>query len=789
MHVLARSCLITVHPKEKYAMSLIKKVLSGLTGVLVIGAAAATMTGCGAEADSIATGSSASSANRRVAGNLRGGNQPVVGSVVSIYAAGTGGYGSGSTTPLATTISDGNGSFGFTQLSSGPAASGQYVCPSAATQLYILAKGGATQGFGNGVNSAAAFAVAIGPCSSASTVFVNLNEVTSTATMAALQQYFNPVNETFGYPNRAQAAQGFINGVAMISNLVTLSAGAANTGQTVSAIPNGSTNTVAVTITPEYNQINTIANILASCVNTSANTSSNCANLFAYAVPPTPAFTSQPTQSFTTITPANEDTLQAVYFMLTNFTSGGVYSASSAPTSNMAGLYALIPPDVPFQPYYSSVPTDWTIGVTYSTISGTGSCTINTPSTSYGTGSSATQFLLATGGVAVDATGNIWGLAIATGGLYELSPAGIPLACTLGTAAIANVTSFPPPVIDDQGYIWASTNVKSGSNFVMYKVNSATAAIESTWTVGTVYSAYSMGADGSDNIFYSVPASGVFKLTGAAAVGASSSLITSKKIANITVAQATSRPTHLAVDSAGDVWVAMQNAATTTPNCTSTPNEYFYLVYPSTGTGNSNGYLSTNLAAQQYNSACALGNNFGLAVGSSNVYTASSFLDSTSPGNAAWTAIVPGSTPGTVQNVALSSTGLAGMVYTTAVAVDGASNVWSDSRVGSTGQWNSPSSTTAMNHLDVMSSTGVALSASSPGATTASNTGGIQKPSPFLPPTSAFARGIAVDPTGNVWFGTNAATGSSVSALVGAAVPVVTPISVGVKNGSLGRAP
>jgi hypothetical protein len=51
--------------------------------------------------------------------------------------------------------------------------------------------------------------------------------------------------------------------------------------------------------------------------------------------------------------------------------------------------------------------------------------------------------------------------------------------------------------------------------------------------------------------------------------------------------------------------------------------------------------------------------------------------------------------------------------------------------------------------------------------------------------------GIAIDGSGNVWVVNLAdeATPDNVVEFVGAAVPVVTPLAVGVKNGTLGTTP
>jgi hypothetical protein len=53
---------------------------------------------------------------------------------------------------------------------------------------------------------------------------------------------------------------------------------------------------------------------------------------------------------------------------------------------------------------------------------------------------------------------------------------------------------------------------------------------------------------------------------------------------------------------------------------------------------------------------------------------------------------------------------------------------------------------------------------------------------------------VAIDGSGNVWIGNLSGSGAaqatgSITELIGAATPVVTPLSVGVKNNTLGARP
>ena len=110
---------------------------------------------------------------------VRGGQQPVVGANVVLYAAGSGGYGSTNTTQLSSTVTSGaGGSFSITGL---------YTCPSASAQMYLVATGGDS---GAGFNSSLALMAALGSCGNlSSSTFANIDEVTTVAAVYALAPF------------------------------------------------------------------------------------------------------------------------------------------------------------------------------------------------------------------------------------------------------------------------------------------------------------------------------------------------------------------------------------------------------------------------------------------------------------------------------------------------------------------------------------------------------------------------------------------------------------------------
>ncbi len=735
------------------------------------------MAGCADRQFAVSANDPLSSA-ATITGQAFGGHQPIGNATVQLYSVGTTGYGSAGDLYATTTTSiDGNATFSFTQTNPGIPPTGPiapltpvYACPASNPQMYIVIRGGNTLG-GTRTdvnNTAAVSAVAIGPCNSAASLFINLNEVTTVGTMAALQQYFNPVTETFGYPNTPQAIQGFANGVATIGNLVNIAAGTAVTSITVSAVPAGATNSVSVTITPETKKINLIANIMAQCVNTTSNMSTACATLFGAVMPPTAAFTSQPAADYSSITASNEDVLQALYFMLTNPSSGGA--------ANMTTLFNSTVPDVPFAPYYATAPTDWTIAINYTSSS---TCT-------NAAGNTATsKFLNGVNNPVIDAAGNVWASNIsASGNLFEISPTGIPMTCGLGTLA----DTGGPATIDTNGYVWVGSQVASGSpsSYHLYKWNPNSGSLDSTWpAVGTPLA---LAADANGNILYtsstststfSITAGSVNEFAGAAAAGASPGSITTQKIATVY-----SDPIWMAVDSLDRIWVAISHTGTPT-------SEALFDIYPSNNTSGSSymtgisdgahtGFESANVADSNTYSP------YGIAVGATTVDSANGAGSGSSGTSYEWEFFTPSTTPGTA-TATHTGRSIGGLVSPRGIAVDGASNVWGTSNTATTSNYVTGTADSGSNIycLAEISSTGMAISATSTSGY-GLNSGGYQKDPTML---TGSPRGIAIDPTGNVWVGINSTTATSIVELVGTAVPAVTPLSVAAATGKLGQMP
>lgn len=204
-------------------------------------------------------------------GTLRGGQQPIVGAHVYLFAAGTGGYGTASVSLLnssATGHSDATGAYALTDGSGNFSITVDYNC-TANSQVYLLALGGNP---GAGVNSAVGLMAILGNCPAATTfsssLFIAVNEVTTIAAAYAFAPYATDPTHV-GSSGTTLALQGIANAFANASNLVDTASGTALT------------ETPANNRTAPQARINTLGNILAACVNSTGPASTGCSTLFA----------------------------------------------------------------------------------------------------------------------------------------------------------------------------------------------------------------------------------------------------------------------------------------------------------------------------------------------------------------------------------------------------------------------------------------------------------------------------------------------------------------------------
>ncbi len=246
-------------------------------------------------------------------GYVHGGQQPITGAKISMYAAGTSGYGAGATSLLSGAVTtDSNGAFSI---------KGQYTCPTPSTQVYVISQGGDA---GAGFNSDAVLMLALGDCGSLdASDSLNISEVSTVAAVYALGQFITPGTTQVG--TSSTNVTGLKNAFATTVNLVDA------TGAARATTPAGNG-------TVSQKTINTLANIMAVCVNTAGGEGA-CPSLFSLA---TPAGGTAPT-----------DTLWAMLNIAMN------------PGQNVSQLYNLVTAKAAFQPSLTAIPNDLTLSIAY----------------------------------------------------------------------------------------------------------------------------------------------------------------------------------------------------------------------------------------------------------------------------------------------------------------------------------------------------------------------------------------------------------------------------------------
>jgi hypothetical protein len=385
-------------------------------------------------------------------GLVMAGTQPVSGSSITLYAAGTSGYASASS-PItlsgsATTVTTAtNGTFTI------PAG---YSCPSQTSLLYIVAVGGNA---GAGTNANLAMMTALGPCgglSSSSTIMVN--EVTTVGSVWALAPFMSDYEHVGS--SSANATAGLGNAFTTVNNLVNV----------VTGLPNQLT--PAGNGTVPRSEINTIADILNSCTVSAGGAvgdGSACGALF----------------QATTIangSPAPSNTILAAL----NMAQSPYFNTGTVPGS----IYNLLPATKPFTPAMTTAPNDWTIAMNFAggglvnqsyasglAVDASGDIWITNNNYSSVTelnsaGAALSAFGTVTGGyqggglsnpagIAIDTLGNAW---IANDGtLSEFSPLGSAVSPSSGYTG-GGLTGFLNGIaIDGSGNVWATSGGFPGS--------------------------------------------------------------------------------------------------------------------------------------------------------------------------------------------------------------------------------------------------------------------------------------------------------------------------------------
>ncbi len=350
------------------------------------------------------------SAGPALNGSVRSGAQPVTGATVSLYAAGTDGYGSLSAQIATATPTDKNGNF---------TVSARYTCPQPTSQMYLVATGGTV--VEDGPNPNLALMTALGNCSNLSSTPVVLNEVTTVASAYATSPFSaNDAltgNSSYLYLGSSNSnLTGLANAFAAVNNLVDIT-----TGKVRFLVP--STNAAV-----PYVEINTLADILNACTASAGGVEgdgSSCSTLFTAA----DVLSLNGNHSTYTGSVAPADTLQAAFNIAQHPVSNYGYQLDLN-----RNLFQLASTSSPYQPILTAGPNDWSVSLQY-------------------TGGGGLSSSSAVGSFALDAVGNLWITDTKAGSVIEWNAVG---------AALSPSTGFPagggPIAIDANGDVWISGN-------------------------------------------------------------------------------------------------------------------------------------------------------------------------------------------------------------------------------------------------------------------------------------------------------------------------------------------
>jgi hypothetical protein len=492
-----------------------------------------------------------------VRGLVHGGQQPISGAHVYMYAASTAAYGgngiaptSGTTGNASTSLltaatgnpADTNGNFYVTTDAFGNFdINGAFAC-SSGQQVYLYSAGGDPQLAGTGIagtpNPAATLLAVVGDCASATpgsafpnATSISMNEASTVVAAYALAGFAtDPLH--IGAPSlvtgHSLSGTGLANAFNTALNLVNQTTGVPN-----ATLPLNTTAVVPVTT------INTLADMLASCINSNGVSSSGCSTLFAnttYATTPTD-------------------------------TAAAAINIAQHPGASISNLLALATNASPFQPFLSAA-NDLSLAINYTggglnepdavAIDGAGNAWVanDIQSGSVTKISSAGAFLSgangytgggldAPDGIAIDGSGNAWVANFTLGTVTELSNAGAVLSGANGYFG-GGIIKPLAIAIDGAGNAWV-TNLGGGT---VTKLSSAGVVLSgpSGYTGGGLNEPSGIAIDGAGNAWAAnFGDSSVTKISNTGAVLSGANGYTGGGL---------NGPFGIAIDGVGNAWMA-----------------------------------------------------------------------------------------------------------------------------------------------------------------------------------------------------------------------------------------
>lgn len=291
-----------------------------LAVLLTTGAVCVSGLGCGVATNLAPVAGPAAAV--AVSGSVHGGQQPIANAQIVLFAAGTSADGSNSTSLMKKVV--------YTDSQGGFTLTGAYTCPSTPSQVFVVSIAG-NPGLpdANGVtpsNTSATLMTVLGLCSSlTASTFININELTTVSSVAALLPYIASYTAIGSGSSDASALATAMSTVNEYVNITTGSVPGPS-------LPSG--------YSASTDAVEALANVVAACINSAggfAGSNTACGNLFTLATPPGGS--------------APTDTIGAVVDILKN------------PSNNSSALFNLAACASPFQPALSSAPSNWALPI------------------------------------------------------------------------------------------------------------------------------------------------------------------------------------------------------------------------------------------------------------------------------------------------------------------------------------------------------------------------------------------------------------------------------------------
>jgi len=497
----------------------------------------ALLAGCSANFGAVTPPEPVQASLAGMTGSVHGGEQPISGASINVYAAGTSGYGGASVllspTPI-TTHADGSFQLGTA-----------YTCTSG-QQVYLYVTGGDASGANLGINPFTGLMAVIGTCPASGTFAtavpkVQINEVSTIAAAYALAPFATDATHVSSSGTPA-ALTGIANAFANAAKFYDISGAS---GQTALALTPGSETTGNY---PNNGRVpndivNTLADILTACVNTEPTYGTNNA-----AIPS--AFCS------TLLSNATSDGTSAG--TVPADTANAAINIAHHPAANPDTLFTLVSTSPPFQPVISTPPTDFALfvmwyGQTINAYSGglaidaSGSAwiagspgTVITSAGHFVTGHTGYPFQQGT--IALDTIGDVW--IVNGGGVGEFS-------ASTGAQTYSFSRTAPPfypdgGAIDGSNTLWVTESVYQNNTYPDHETLDTFTSIggmgSSSYINSTLQHPGGLAFDGSGNKWI-IESNGVAEVSGVA--------VTFNTAGTGTVAS----PNSLALDHAGDVWI------------------------------------------------------------------------------------------------------------------------------------------------------------------------------------------------------------------------------------------